>query len=89
VVQAGDAMTPTRSFNEWVMQARVTNDPAGDLIDDMRADQKLPSIFHSIGELRRYLILKNACRGALVAVPVVWRRYRHWLDRCRVGEAQR
>lgn len=73
-----DAMTPTERF---LAKARCTEDPAGDLIADMRRDANVPRLFASIGEMRDYLVSRSACREALEAVPVVWRRYRGFLDR--------
>jgi hypothetical protein len=68
----------TRNF---LAHARVTDDPAGDLIKDMRRDKTLPPLFGSIKEMREYLHRRGACLGALEAVPVVWRRYSTWLAR--------
>jgi hypothetical protein len=60
----------------WLARARITDDPAGDLIADMRRDPDVPSRFDSIEAMRSYLHRKGACRAALAAVPLVWRRYR-------------
>jgi hypothetical protein len=74
--------TPTAAF---LLRARVTNDPEGDLIADMRDDLRrhgaMPRLFPNIEALRAYLYSRNACPGALDAAPGVWRRYRQWLDR--------
>jgi hypothetical protein len=68
----------------WLAKARITDDPEGDLIEDMRRDAKangeLP-LFKNIHAMRAYLHSKGACHEALQAVPRVWRRYEHWLDR--------
>jgi hypothetical protein len=69
-------MTPNE---RWLRVARVTDDPAGDLIADMRADRRLPALFP--GSMRAYLKSLNACSGALEAVPIVWRRYQSFLGR--------
>ena len=67
------------SLRAWVKTARITDDPAGDLIQDMQGDVKgyqngeLPN---AIGELEEYLLYRRACQGALEALPEVWRRYR-------------
>jgi hypothetical protein len=71
----------TEATTRWLAAARNTDDPAGDLIADMRRDPALPGLFSNVGEMRSYLQRKGACAEALAALPVVWRRYRHWLDR--------
>ena len=70
----------------WLEAARRTDDPAGDLIADMRRDFErnpadFPRLFPSITAMRAYLRAKGACHEAMRAVPVVWRRYAKWLDR--------
>jgi hypothetical protein len=70
-------MTATR---EWLAKTRTTDDPAGDLIEDMRRDPRLPPLFPNINSMRIYLQTSGACREALQAVPIVWRRYKRWLD---------
>jgi hypothetical protein len=63
------------SFLAWLAVANVTDDPAGDLIDDLRRDTRKPADIPSRAELRRYLRLRRACREAIRAVPTVWRRF--------------
>jgi hypothetical protein len=58
----------------WLKVARATDDPEGDLIEDMRRDKNLPRLFSNIGQMRSYLRQKRACQGALNAIPRVWRR---------------
>jgi hypothetical protein len=70
------------AIGDWLKHARTTDDPAGDLIADMKADRNLPlRNVTSFGALRSYLISKNACHGAIEAAQVVCRRYRAWQDR--------
>jgi hypothetical protein len=71
---------------EWLHYARRTDDPAGDLIADMARDRDLPPLFRNIGHMRSYLQQEGACREALDAVPVVWRRYNGWLTRNPAGK---
>lgn len=71
-------MTPVQ---HWLAAARATDDPAGDLIGDMRGDLTIPHLFASIEDMRGYLRCRGACVEALAAVPTVWRRYRRWMDR--------
>lgn len=66
---------------EWLSVARVTDDPAGDLIADMRLARDLPPIFKNKEAMRGYLRCKGACREAIAAVDDVWPRYRRWMDR--------
>jgi hypothetical protein len=64
---------------EWLAGARVTNDPAGDLISRMKKDPRVPGSFESIDDVRTYVRTHGESRVALAAVPVVWRRYKQWL----------
>jgi hypothetical protein len=71
----------TNATTRWLAAARSTNDPAGDLIADMRRESDVPPLFANIREMRSYLRKKGACAEAMAAVSIVWRRYRNWLDR--------
>src|SRR6187455_147076 len=68
-------------FKDFVRHARVTHNPAGDLIADMKADRELPDTFAGRERLETYLVLRGACDDAMALVPQVWRRYRSWLAR--------
>jgi hypothetical protein len=63
------------SFLAWLAVASVTDDPAGDLIDDLRRDPRKPADIASRAALRSYLVSRRACREALRTVPAVWRRF--------------
>jgi hypothetical protein len=68
--------------SEWLAVARITNDPEGDLIADMRTDRDIPGLFGNLKAMHDYVSFKS--RGdpkILAAVPGVWRRYRRWVDR--------
>lgn len=71
----------------WLTRARITDDPEGDLIEDMRSDMRLgvpiPRLFANAEEMHCYLVSRGACSEALACVPRVWRRYRQWMDRNR------
>jgi hypothetical protein len=73
--------SPTRL---WLRRVRITDDPAGDLIGDMRQQMlsgfELPRVFANIGAMRAYLRDRGASSQALDAVPEVWSRYRRWLN---------
>ena len=64
----------------WLSQARVTDTPYGDMIADMRRCTDLPPLFRSLDHLRFYLRSKGACPEALALAPLVWRKYRRWVD---------
>lgn len=76
---------PTSQTAAWLSRARITDDPEGDLIADMRAELRrgadIPGLFPNVAAMRAYLRSRGACPEALAAVPGVWRRYRKWLDR--------
>jgi hypothetical protein len=66
---------------QWLRQARITDDPAGDLIADLRRDHAVKR-FPNIATMRGFVRSRNVvCPQALAAVPIVWRRYRKWLGR--------
>jgi hypothetical protein len=67
--------TAPLSFLAWLATATATDDPAGDLISDLRDDGRKPVNFPSCAALRRYLISRHACREALAAAPAAWRRF--------------
>jgi hypothetical protein len=71
----------TNWTKNWLASTRITDDPMGDLIADMRTDPGIPPLFKNIDAMRDYLRSKGACREALAIVPRVWRRYQSWQDR--------
>jgi hypothetical protein len=60
---------------DWLVRARITDDPAGDLIADMRGDRNLRRDLTSLEGLRAYLRSRNACheatRAARICLPAV------------------
>jgi hypothetical protein len=72
---------------DWLRRARITDDSMGDLIADMRRDPNVPPLFNHIDEMRSYLTLKGASIERLAAVPILWRRYAHWLAQTQHAEA--
>jgi hypothetical protein len=64
----------------WLAKARITDDPEGDLISDMRRDPNIPRLFHNRTEMRDYIKARGACREAVTAVTKVWIRYRRFID---------
>jgi hypothetical protein len=75
----------TNVTKTWLAKSRITDDPAGDLMADMRRDAALPPLFRNIREMRAYLVSRGGCPEALQAIPVVWRRYSSWLMRNPTG----
>jgi YozE SAM-like fold len=63
----------TNWTKNWLASARITDDPMGDLIADMRRDPNIPSLFKNIDAMRDYLRTKGACREAIAVVPKLWR----------------
>lgn len=62
-------------------RARITDDPEGDLITDMRTEPDIPE-FPDLKSMRDYVRFKRmGDRLILAAVPGAWRRYRSWMDR--------
>src|SRR5262245_42747600 len=55
---ASAAGTPT---GQWLRHARITNDPAGDLIAE-RHDPGVPRLFPNVEAMRGYLRSRGACR---------------------------
>ena len=74
-------------FKTWLYRAVLTDDPAGDLIGDMRMVDEVGrrpvpfDQFKSLEALRGYLRWEGACREAIEAAAPVWRRYRIWQNR--------
>lgn len=69
------------TFVDWIMRARTTDDPVGNLIEDTRLIIKIagrPPPITSVQQLRSYLRLRGACSECLDTVPLAWRRYRKW-----------
>jgi len=71
-----DAPNYTR---QWLKRAKITDDPEGDLIADMRTDPDIPHLFINRKRMRDYVRFKAGDPAILAAVPGVWRRYRKWL----------
>jgi hypothetical protein len=57
------------AVGRWLRHARITDDPAGDLIADMRREADLPALFGNLEEMRSYLRGRNACREAMALRP--------------------
>jgi hypothetical protein len=59
------------AFADWLKSAKVTDDPEGDLVYDLRRDPDRPPTFTSLRALRRYVGFKSRYdprhRGPLTA----------------------
>lgn len=62
----------------YLTRAKVTDDPAGDLIADLRRDQ-LPRIL-TRRELMDHILLRGGCFEAVQAARPLWKRFRRWQD---------
>jgi len=69
------------SFSDFLKQAKVTDNPTGDLIGDLKLDRTRPDDFASPARLRGHMHLRSACPEALRMVPAVWKRYQRWVAR--------
>jgi hypothetical protein len=69
-------MTP---FEEWLERAKITDDPEGDFVYDMRRDPHRPTTFASLESMLFYVGSKsNYDTAVLASVPGAWQRYRAW-----------
>jgi hypothetical protein len=70
---------------EFLKRARLTNDPAGDLVADMRVAMEcrknVPSLFCSKREMEDYVRREGGCDKAIEACSDLWPRYRRFVDR--------
>jgi YozE SAM-like protein len=62
-------------FKQWLLQAEVTIDIPGHLVDDLKNDDELPANIENEAQLRAYIERCGACTAALRAIPEVWKRY--------------
>jgi hypothetical protein len=76
-------MNETNWTAHWLRRARITDDPVGEVIANMRRDPDVPPLFQHINEVRSYLRRKGASTEALAAVPILWRRYLNWFRQTR------
>jgi hypothetical protein len=82
-----DFIAPDKSFVVWLDVVRLTDDPEGDLVFDLRRDRQLPPAISSLTDLRSHMRSRGACREALEAAPGVWGRYFAWWRRAQRSQA--
>lgn len=63
------------TFKEYLTMRQVRDNIQGDFTKDARNDAKLPDVT-TWPELKRHLLLRNACKGAIEAARLVWQAYR-------------
>jgi hypothetical protein len=61
-------------FKRWLLEAEVTLDTTGHLIDDLKCDSELPNV-ESAAELTSYIKRAGACNEAIRQAPNVWERF--------------
>lgn len=78
-------MSRRQLAKEFLSRARHTKDAAGDLVMLMRRDPDVPRLFENRGALHDYVYRRGWPTGG---VPVLWRRYREWLEHNPFGPPQ-
>lgn len=63
------------SFKTYVTNRRRGPNPQGDFVEHARRAADLPDV-SSWEELRRYLLTRDACPGAIDLARSVWKSYR-------------
>lgn len=63
------------SFKTYVNNRRRGPNPQGDFIDHARKTADLPDV-SNWEELRGYLLMRDACPGAIDSARSVWKSYR-------------
>ena len=67
---------PSPSFKSWLRKTPQTDDPVGDLLNDMRHDPDLPN-FTSLKQISQYVSRKSGSDPNIMAtVRPAWSRYR-------------
>lgn len=64
-------------FSKWIEHAEITDDPAGDLIGDLKtANRSAPLPIRGPRTLIGFLERNGACRAAIDVAPKVWERFK-------------
>jgi uncharacterized protein YozE (UPF0346 family) len=63
------------TFYEFVIARPYTDNPAGDLADDIRADRTFPRGVATKQELVSHLTQRSASTAALTAANELWREF--------------
>lgn len=62
-------------FYEWVLTRRVTDSPRGDLIYDIKKDERFTTADNE-ASIEAYLIRRHACSEAIEAFRKLWKEYK-------------
>lgn len=68
------------TFNEYIITRQARDNIQGDFVRDAKSDATLPDVT-TWAELKRHLLRRNACDGALEAAKLVWSAYQAKLRR--------
>lgn len=66
-----------RSFDAFIRERKITDDPVGDFVGDARQDAKMPSV-KQWSELRRYLENRHVSEDVINAARRAWHEYEGW-----------
>lgn len=66
-----------RSFDEFIRERKITDDPIGDFVGDARRDAKMPSV-KRWSELRQYLESRHVSDDVVTAARRTWHEYEGW-----------
>ncbi|MFT4149541.1 MAG: hypothetical protein QM656_05030 [Paracoccaceae bacterium] len=68
------------TFKEYLTRRQTRDNIQGDFVRDAKSDLTMPDVT-TWAELKRHLLRRNACDGALEAVELVWSAYQARLRR--------
>lgn len=62
------------TFKEYLTTRQPRDNIQGDFVRDAKSDSTMPAVT-TWAELKRHLLRRNACGGALEAAKLVWSAY--------------
>lgn len=68
------------TFKEYLTTRQTRDNIQGDFVRDAKSDSTMPDVTTG-AELKRHLLRRNACDGALEAAKLVWSAYQAKLRR--------
>lgn len=71
-------MTKKNPVRVWLASLNVTNNPAGALVAELRAEPALPMFFHSQTDMEDFVRWKGGNAESIAAVKDLWPRWRRW-----------
>jgi hypothetical protein len=66
-----------RSFDAFIRERKITDDPIGDFVGDARHDAKMPNV-KRWSELRQYLESRHVSEDVVNAARRTWHEYEGW-----------